>query len=400
MGKDSDKPSSAFTQELTVHPTASGSLDGLTFAAKDVFDVAGHRTGFGNALWDATHSIASSHARCIALLLNAGASCRGKTVLGEFCCGIEGKNSEYGMAINPANPDLVPGGSSSGSASAVASGDVDFSLGTDTGGSIRVPANNCALFGMRPTHGRISMRGCLSLSESLDTVGVLSRSLRTLKQVMQALLSEDKVGDTTISMTTLFLIDDLLAESTPEIRRATLAFADKFAAQHNLEISHISMESFDEPDMSIADVMRLLICGETWKNLGEWVEEHSLEYGKTTHVDFSFMRTVSKAQLEAARLKQLHYVDKLTALIRNAIICMPTMPLPPRKRSDVLTKTVNDFDYKRVRAFIALSSVCKLPQLTIPVAQSPTPISVSLLGARGTDLFLLEQAESTLTARL
>jgi amidase len=133
----------AFVEYVEVEPTGSGSLDGLSFAVKDLIDIGGHETGCGNPTWRGTHPPASVNAVCVEQLLDAGARCVGKTVSDELAFSLLGENHFYGTPLNPKAPDRIPGGSSSGSASAVACGLVDFALGTDTGGSIRVPANNC-----------------------------------------------------------------------------------------------------------------------------------------------------------------------------------------------------------------------------------------------------------------
>ncbi|MDB5821090.1 MAG: gatA, partial [Rhizobacter sp.] len=138
---------------------ATGPLAGLTFAAKDLFDVQGHVTGCGNPDWARTHAPAHRHAWAVAQLLEAGATLVGKTVTDEISLGLLGINRFHGTPLNPKAPDRVAGGSSSGSASAVASGLVDLSLGTDSGGSVRIPSSFCGLFGLRPTHGAIPVDG-------------------------------------------------------------------------------------------------------------------------------------------------------------------------------------------------------------------------------------------------
>src|SRR5690606_12615389 len=134
---------------------------GTTFAAKDLIDVAGRRTGCGNPRWPETHPPAAVNAVAVDLLLACGATLAGKTITDEVAFSIVGENEHYGTPLNPRAPDRVPGGSSSGSASAVARGECDFALGTDTTGSVRVPSANCGLFGMRPSHDRVSLAGVM-----------------------------------------------------------------------------------------------------------------------------------------------------------------------------------------------------------------------------------------------
>ncbi len=149
-GKITAAESGAFAQLLKLEPSGSGPLEGLRFGVKDLIDIAGCVTGCGNPDWAKTHPPAAVNAVCVDQLLAAGATCTGKTVCDELAFSLDGENFFYGTPLNPRAPDRVPGGSSSGSASAVACGLVDFALGTDTGGSTRVPASNCGLYGLRP----------------------------------------------------------------------------------------------------------------------------------------------------------------------------------------------------------------------------------------------------------
>src|SRR5215213_4753953 len=187
----SHEQSGAYIERFTLPATKDGPLRGLTFAVKDLIDVAGHRTGCGNPTWRATHPPAIYSAVCVEQLLAAGAQCEGKTITDEFAFSLLGENHHYGTPLNPAAPDRVPGGSSSGSASAVACGLVDFALGTDTGGSVRVPASNCGIWGWRPSHGLISVAGVMPFSPTLDTVGVFARGGELLQRVAGVLLATD-----------------------------------------------------------------------------------------------------------------------------------------------------------------------------------------------------------------
>src|SRR5262245_58419545 len=173
-----------------LEPLASGPLDGLAFVVKDLIDVAGHVTGGGNPDWARRQNPASKSAPVVERLLRAGATLVGKTITDELAFSLEGENEHYGTPVNPAAADRLPGGSSSGSAVAVAAGLADFALGTDTGGSVRVPAAFCGVYGFRPTHGVISTAGVVPFAPSLDTVGWLARDAATLAAVGDVLLPE------------------------------------------------------------------------------------------------------------------------------------------------------------------------------------------------------------------
>ncbi|KAL5157078.1 Outer envelope protein 64, mitochondrial [Glycine soja] len=157
-------------------PNQTQTLSALTFAIKDIFDVKGYVTGFGNPQWKKMHNEAGKTAIVITALLSNGATCVGKTVMDEFSFGISGENKFYGTPTNPQMPSSIPGGSSSGSAVAVAARLVDFAMGTDTTGCVRIPAAFCGILGFRPSHGVISTIGVLPNAQSLDTVETLGES--------------------------------------------------------------------------------------------------------------------------------------------------------------------------------------------------------------------------------
>jgi len=163
----------------------TGPLAGLTFGLKDLFDVAGHRTGFGSPDWLATQPPAHAHAAVLTALLTAGASLSGRTHTEEMAFSLTGENAHYGTPVNPAAPGRVPGGSSSGSASAVAAGLVDVAIGSDTGGSVRAPASYCGVYGIRPTHGAVSLAGACPLAPSFDTAGWFARDAARLARVVR-----------------------------------------------------------------------------------------------------------------------------------------------------------------------------------------------------------------------
>jgi amidase len=197
-GKITTAASGAFVQLLKLEPTGSGPLDGLGFGAKDLFDLGGYVTGGGNPDWANTHPPAAVNAVSIDQVLAAGATCTGKTVSDELAFSLDGENFFYGTPLNPRAPERVPGGSSSGSAAAVARGLADFALGTDTGGSVRVPASNCGLYGLRPSHGLISVAGILPFAPTFGTVGILANSVNILTKVATMLLSGEILASTPV----------------------------------------------------------------------------------------------------------------------------------------------------------------------------------------------------------
>src|SRR2546421_4897990 len=192
-------PLGSFCREnhAALEGSGAGPLAGLAFAAKDAFHIAGARTGFGQPDWLRTHSPASETAAAITRLLAAGANMLGKTHCDELCYSLTGENVHYGTPVNVNAPDRVPGGSSNGSAAAVAGGLVDFALGTDCGGSIPIPASYCGIIRVRPTHGRVSDKGVLPFGPSFDVVGWFARDIGLFEKVGNVLLGEDKASEPT-----------------------------------------------------------------------------------------------------------------------------------------------------------------------------------------------------------
>ena len=189
---DSDPARAFMPYPAAPVPNATGGpLSGLTFAAKDLFDVTGYPTSGGSPHLLALSGVKRRTAPAVQVLLEAGARFVGKTITDELAFSLNGKNAHFGTPVNGAAPDRIPGGSSSGSAAAVSNRRCDVALGTDTGGSVRAPANHCGLFGIRPTHGRVSLDGCVDLAPSFDSCGYFTRDGATFVRVGEVLLGDD-----------------------------------------------------------------------------------------------------------------------------------------------------------------------------------------------------------------
>src|SRR5208283_6174532 len=210
--------SKAFVETVVIEPKSSGILTGLRFAVKDLIDIGSYKTSCGNPTWRDTHPKAATNAVCVDQLLLAGAECVGKTITDELAFGLNGENFFYGTPLNPRAPDRVPGGSSSGSASAVACGLADFALGTDTGGSVRVPAGNCGIYGMRPSHGFISVAGVMPFAPTFDTVGILAYTIDGLTKVAESLLSFPV--PTQASVGTIYVFQEVMTLCDAEVQQA------------------------------------------------------------------------------------------------------------------------------------------------------------------------------------
>ena len=178
--------------EVEVPSAADGPLKDLTFAVKDIFDVAGYPTGGGSPVMRAESPIHKTSAPIVQAMLDAGAKFVGKTQTDELTFSMNGQNKHYPEPINVRAEGRITGGSSSGSAAAVAAHLCDFAIGSDTGGSVRTPASYCGLFGIRPTHGRVNNHRAMPLAPSFDTAGYFADKAEVFGHVAASFLGEDR----------------------------------------------------------------------------------------------------------------------------------------------------------------------------------------------------------------
>ncbi len=385
----------AFVPGPRVHRAGApdGPLVGLTFAAKDLFDLAGLVTGAGNPDWARTHEPATHDAEAVSMLLGAGATLTGRTVTDELAFSIIGMNAHEGTPRNAAAPDRIPGGSSSGSAAAVAHGLVDFALGTDTGGSVRVPAACNGLYGIRPTHGRVSLAGVFPAAPSFDTCGWLTRELLTLQRVAEVLLGPEPRGHVpppAVGAAELVLATDLFDAADSEVRAALAPTIGELRRHaHVVEVEALGVEGLDD-----ADVARgLLTAHEFWAEHGAWITAVQPHLGERTARKVAGVAELAdRGQREAGDLRRrvTARLDELTS--RGAALVLPTMP----GVAPLLTSSDDELDaYNRATMrFTALAGLAGLPQISVPAATTPTgvPVGLSLLGARHDDRHLLRLA--------
>jgi amidase len=391
----------AFVEYVEVEPTGTGSLDGLSFAVKDLIDIGGHQTGCGNPTWRGTHPPASVNAVCVEQLLDAGARCVGKTVSDELAFSLLGENHFYGTPLNPKAPDRIPGGSSSGSASAVASGLVDFALGTDTGGSVRVPANNCGVWGMRPSHGFISVAGVNPLAPTFDTVGILAGSAEILARAASVLLAcEDSRGE---DAGTIHLLEEAFSIADPDVRQALEQPVQRLRSLLGGRLRHTSVweiysESADSEGTGLQtwrDTYGVLQWAEIESCLGAWVEAAKPAFGPEAAQNFDLVRRLDRRRVRPAAKRREEYYRRLKAFLGpKDLLCMPTMPaLAPLKGTIAPRGHVSTADnyYARVLSLTSVAGIGRLPQVSLPVAESSgsVPVGLSLLAPNGRDAFLL-----------
>ncbi|WP_075358727.1 amidase [Caballeronia sordidicola] len=374
--------------EAAVPHSLQGSLSGLTFGVKDLFDVAGYPTGCGSPHMLALSGIKAANADVVDRLLAAGAQFSGKTHSDELAFSMVGKNVHFGIPVNGAAPDRVCGGSSSGSASAVSNNLCNFAIGTDTGGSVRAPASHCGLFGLRPTHGRVSLQGCMPLSPSLDTCGWFGRDAKTLVEVGCVLLGENtgpRPGRWRILVPRKILAD-VRPHVSPVFSGTLRQVAERLGAKIYQE--DLTSVSLDE----ICNAFRYIQGYEAWLGLGDLVEEHQFQLGETVRERFAWSKTVTKSQYDAAMRVRAKFQQEIDTLLgADTLLVMPTMPdVAPLK-----TTPDNELDAYRFEAIrlLCVSGLSGCPQVTAPIMQiDGTPLGLSLLGPRNMDLALLSVA--------
>ncbi len=370
-----------------VPPTGHGSLDGLTFAAKDLFDVAGHVTGSGNPDWARVHPPAQRHADAVAALLAAGATLTGKTITDEISLGLLGRNQFDGAPLNPRAPGRVAGGSSSGSASAVADGLVDTALGTDSGGSVRTPAAFCGLYGMRPTHGRISVVGMAMQSPSFDTCGWFARDVETFARVGSVLLG---VMADEAPFGRLLIAEDAFAIAEPVVRVA-LAPA---VAQICRRFPSVERTSLAGPEGILAwsANQRPLQAAEFHATFQPWIEAHvprfSIEVGRS----LTLASLITEAELVAPREFRVAAKAGLTALLgEDAVLCLPTVPILAPGLDEPFSAMRRAVE--RIIELTAIAGLTGAPQINLPLAtHEGIPVGLSLIGPAGSDARLLALA--------
>jgi len=394
----STEESRAFVEIFDLPPTGSGILNALTFAVKDLIDVAGHKTGCGNPDWHKSHPAPSVHAVCVEQLLAAGAHCKGKTITDEMAFSLIGENHFHGTPLNPKAPDRVPGGSSSGSASAVACGIVDFALGTDTGGSVRVPAANCGIFGFRPTHGIVSVAGVNPLSPSFDTIGILASSIEVLIRAASVLLA----GNIPKAKPTgnVFWIREAFSICDLEIQNALQAPAEKLRSVLGPRLKEISMREIDQENevkdlQNWYEIYRILQRAEAESCLGGWVASHNPVFGPMIAQSFELIRNLDRSLIPSMAERRERYFQRINSFLTTAdLICIPTIPSPaPLKGSFIKREGTGTGYYPRALALTSIAGIGRLPQITLPVAEADgLPVGLSLVARTNEDAFLLSTA--------
>jgi amidase len=392
--------------DVPVPHAATGPLAGLRFGVKDLFDVAGYPTSGGQPLLLAMSGTKTRNAPTVQRLLDAGAAFGGKTLTDELAFSMNGNNAHFGAPVNGAAPERITGGSSCGSASAVSTKLVDFALGTDTGGSVRAPANHCGLYGLRPTHGRISLEACLDLSPSFDTCGWFARELVTFARVGEVLLGTDPKP--LPARVRLLAPEEPWSLVLPEAASAFAALRERVqgalgaAAPCRALLDAPLEEESDSAIDSAIDAMywhyRHVQGHEAWMTDGAFIERFAPPLGPGVAERFAWARKITEAQVAAGTTYRARLREHVHALLGDdGVFVMPTMPdiAPLRAASDTALE-----DYRnRALRMLSIAGLAGLPQLSLPLGtRHGAPLGLSLVGPPGSDASLIRLAARIVAA--
>jgi amidase len=363
---------------------ASGPLAGLTVGVKDMYDIAGERTGGGSPEWLAAQTPATRNAGCVQQLLDAGATIVGKTVCDELFYSISGANAHYGTPVNVRAPGRMPGGSSAGSAAAVAAGACDIGLGSDTGGSVRVPAAQCGIYGIRPTLNRIAVSGVMAMAPSFDVPGWFAASAGLLRKVGTVLLDSARVE---APVARVLIAEDAFAQADEAVaatlRRVLTRMSAVLPATESVTVAPDDFDRWRE-------AFRIVQAYETWRTYGDFITRQRPPLGPGIKERMAFAATVSAGDAEASR----RILDSARTVIHRllppgTVLALPTSPcIAPRV--DEPTEALESF---RVRAqrLVCIAGLSGLPQVSIPAGTvDGCPIGLSFVGWSGGDEAVLD----------
>ncbi len=367
---------------------ADGPLAGRTLAVKDIYDVAGQKTGFGSPDWLRTHDPAARTAPAVQVLLDAGAELVGKTLTDEMAWSLTGENAHYGTPVNVNAPGRIPGGSSSGSVSAVAAGVVDFAIGSDTGGSVRLPASFCGVIGLRPTHGRIPMDGVCPLAPSFDTCGWFARDAGLFERIGRVLLRDDAAASkprrVLVARDAFAVAGDAVSKALePAVRRVE----EMIRARETVTVAN-------EPLAQWMGYFRVLQSAEAWAQHGAWVTRVNPQLGPGVKERVAWASTVEPRTVAQAKACREDIARGMAALLEgDTVLLLPSAPgIAPLRNSP---PGILDDLRARGLSMLCIAGLARLPQISLPLAKlEGCPLGLSIVAARGNDTMLLELAKA------
>lgn len=368
---------------VNLQTTTTGKLANLRLAVKDLFAVKGLKNSAGNPDWLKSSSVADEHSFAVAQLLNEGCQFVGLTHTDEIAYSLEGNNLHFGAAENPRFPGHACGGSTMGSAAAVAADLADIGLGTDTGGSIRIPASYCGLYGIRPSHGVINSKGLIPLAPEFDTTGWLTRDAKLLADVADVLLPEQS----TTEIDTLFVCDALLELVEPQLaehlKHSAKNISPYFDIVKKVEIPHSLLAE-------LADTFRVLQGREIARTHGEWINNKNPTFTPPIEQRFKMALALTEQdEAKACSLRDEFRMVMADILSPTSALFLPTTPTTaPKLGADTTAIRMNILSLTAI-AGLTGSVQIHLPDITIQVANYIAPYGYSLMSQSGNDKSLL-----------
>jgi len=370
-----------------IRGSGKGPLAGKTCVIKDQYHIAGRKVSNGSPDYYAWAQPASKTAPSVQKLLNAGADIVGITVCDEFFYSLTGANAHYGTPQNARAPGRMPGGSSSGSAAALAAEMCDFSLGSDTGGSVRIPGSFCGLYGIRPTHGRVDLSEAHAMAPSFDTAGWFANDAKLFRDIGRVLL------DSTVSPGTpkrMLVLKDAFAHADPAVAGALEKVIDT-AADALPRAQNIQIAGDDTLEIWW-DAFRVLQGSEVAATNGPWVAEHNPDLGPGIRERFAMAAAITPAEIHAAQEVRHRVQTRVQSFAEpDTILCLPTAPVIAPK----LDAAPDDLEFFRANtmALTCIAGHTGLPQITIPAAEvDGCPAGLSFIGWPDGDEALLDLA--------
>ena len=361
----------------------TGLLKDLKFVTKDMCDIKNFKTSCGNPDFYKKCKPANDFAPFLKKILNKGAKLKGITICHEFFYSVIGENNHYGTPVNLNAPNCVPGGSSSGSAAALTTNLYDFSIGSDTGGSVRVPASFCGLYGIRPTHGRIDATGVYPMAPSFDTIGWFSRDVDIFKKVGSVLLNKDEASN--ISFNSYVIAEDLLELAEENLQRQFIEYLNTNLP--NLLRIKISIKDKAE----IADYFRILQGGEIKEHVIPWIEKNNPEISTEIYNRIKMASNITKDEINVANKFRKDLISEVNiSLPKGNIAIFPTTPFSaPLCGQDEYALGASR---KKLMSMTSITGMTSRPQISIPKLKDKTgPVGISLLGWENSDEILLNK---------
>ena len=378
---------------LVLKPTGNGTLSGKTFVVKDLISIANHTSSFGHPKWRAAHEASKVTAPVVTRLLGAGAEMVGITKMDQLAFSVMGNAGEGEPPLNSLYPERLTCGSSSGSASAVAGGVTDIGIGTDTGGSIRVPAAACGLFSIRPTMGRIDASGTIMMARSFDVIGILTRDPALLLMAFTVLRQQPS---TKTPIKKILVPDDCMELVESKAREALTSSASKIAMQIGAKIEKIEFGSF--VDQSAVEIFSRIQGREIWKEHSEWISKNwdYFELGVRKRLERAKSLAESTKEEKNEDIAALNdYRRRYNQLVASgSVIAIPIMPNLPPKRTSSADESA---DFRRMAlSFNSPGSLTGCPEVVVPVKHPATGLTygLGLLGARNQDEAILNAVSS------